>query len=50
MDKASELLLNSDLNITQIAYKVGYTEQSNFSRKFTAYFGCSPSQYKKNNL
>ncbi|WP_170860889.1 hybrid sensor histidine kinase/response regulator transcription factor [Flavobacterium fluvii] len=47
MNKAEELLKNSDLSISQIAYKVGYSEPSNFSRTFSKHYGCSPSQYLK---
>ncbi len=47
MDQAEELLRNSNLSISQIAYKVGFSEPSNFSRTFSKYFGCSPSQYLK---
>ena len=46
MEKASELLLESNYNITEIAYQLGFSEQSNFSRSFAKYFGCSPSKYK----
>lgn len=48
MNKAEELLKNSDLNISQIGYKVGYSEPSNFSRTFSKHFGCSPTQYINN--
>jgi len=47
MNKAEELLRNSDLSISQIAYKLGFSEPSNFSRTFSKHFGCSPSQYLK---
>ncbi len=47
MNQAEELLRNSDLSISQIAYKVGFSEPSNFSRTFSKHFGCSPSQYLK---
>lgn len=47
MDHAEKLLRNSDLSISQIAYKVGFSEASNFSRTFSKHFGCSPSQYAK---
>jgi signal transduction histidine kinase/DNA-binding response OmpR family regulator/ligand-binding sensor domain-containing protein len=47
MDHAENLLRNSDLSISQIAYKVGFSEASNFSRTFSKHFGCSPSQYDK---
>lgn len=47
MNQAEELLRNSDLSISQIAYKLGFSEPSNFSRTFSKHFGCSPSQYLK---
>lgn len=47
MNQAEELLKNSDFSISQIAYKVGFSEPSNFSRTFSKHFGCSPSQYLK---
>ncbi len=47
MNQAEELLKNSDLSISQIAYKLGFSEPSNFSRTFSRHFGCSPSQYLK---
>jgi len=47
MNLAEELLKNSDFSISQIAYKVGFSEPSNFSRTFSKHFGCSPSQYLK---
>jgi AraC-like DNA-binding protein len=47
MDHAENLLRNSDLSISQIAFKVGFSEASNFSRTFSKHFGCSPSQYGK---
>ncbi|AOW09936.1 hybrid sensor histidine kinase/response regulator transcription factor [Flavobacterium gilvum] len=45
MNQAEELLKNSDLNVSQIAYQLGFSEPSNFSRTFSKYFGCSPSQF-----
>lgn len=47
MDQAERLLINSNLNISQIAYKTGFSEPSNFSRTFSKYFGSSPSKYLK---
>ncbi|MBN2396232.1 MAG: response regulator, partial [Candidatus Atribacteria bacterium] len=45
MNKALEYLLSGDYNISETAYKVGYSMQSNFSRTFTRHFGLSPSKY-----
>ncbi|KDN55070.1 hybrid sensor histidine kinase/response regulator transcription factor [Flavobacterium seoulense] len=47
MNKAEELLKDSSLSISQIAYQLGFSEPSNFSRTFSKHFGCSPSQYLK---
>jgi signal transduction histidine kinase/DNA-binding response OmpR family regulator/ligand-binding sensor domain-containing protein len=47
MDHAEYLLKNSDFSISEIAYKVGFSEASNFSRTFSKHFGSSPSQYIK---
>ncbi|MFC0878492.1 two-component regulator propeller domain-containing protein [Saccharicrinis sp. FJH2] len=46
MERASELLLTTGMTISEIAYKVGFTEPSNFSRTFSRHFGSSPSKYR----
>ncbi len=45
MNKALEYLLSGDYNISETAYKVGFSMHSNFSRTFTKHFGISPSKY-----
>ena len=47
LHKAKELLYNSDLNITQIAFAVGFKNLSHFSREFTGQFGKSPGKFRK---
>lgn len=47
MEQAVRYLKEGDLNISEIAYKCGYQEVSNFSRAFTHFWGESPSQYLK---
>jgi YesN/AraC family two-component response regulator len=47
LHKAKELLNNSDLNITQIAFAVGFKNLSHFSREFTGQFGKSPGKFRK---
>ena len=47
MEKASELLGNSDYNILEIANMLGYTNQSNFSAVFKNFYGVSPLKYRK---
>ncbi|MFV0521800.1 MAG: ATP-binding protein [Mangrovibacterium sp.] len=46
MEKATSLLKDTNMNIAEVAYSVGYNEPSNFSRTFTKFFGISPSKYK----
>jgi AraC-like DNA-binding protein len=46
MDKAEELLSNSEMPITSIAYAVGFQDPSYFARSFKQYFGCCPSDYR----
>lgn len=45
LEKAKDLLLQNEGNITEIAYKCGFNSQSYFTKSFTEYFGKSPSQY-----
>ena len=40
--KARELLKTSDLNISQIAYEVGFRDPAYFSRTYSEEFGRSP--------
>ncbi|MBA4318232.1 MAG: hybrid sensor histidine kinase/response regulator, partial [Flavobacterium sp.] len=45
MNKALEYLLSGEYNISETAFKVGYSMSSNFTRTFTRHFGVSPSKY-----
>jgi signal transduction histidine kinase/DNA-binding response OmpR family regulator len=45
MNKAAELLLNGELSISEVAYKVGYSLHTNFTRSFIKQFGETPSKY-----
>lgn len=47
MEQAVRYLKETDYNISEIAYRCGYQEISNFSRAFTRFWGESPSQYLK---
>lgn len=44
---ASELLKNPSLNITEIAYVVGYKSLSQFERTFKKTYGIPPREYRK---
>lgn len=47
MIRASQLLLNTSLSIGSIAIKVGLSSWPYFYRVFFKYFGCTPSQFRK---
>lgn len=48
--RALELLQTSDLAISEIAAQVGYPNSSNLITLFAQRVGCSPSQFRKQNL
>ena len=47
MNKAVELLKNSDFLVTQVALAVGYCELSNFTAAFQRLIGIRPSSFRK---
>lgn len=47
MERARELLIDTDLRIDDIIEKCGFTDHSRFFRVFAVYAGCSPLQYRK---
>ena len=46
-DLAKKFLSDQDTSITEIAYLLGFSESSAFSRAFKRWMGVSPSQYRK---
>lgn len=44
--KARELLITSDLNVTEICFSVGFKNLSYFSREFKIEFGKSPGEFR----
>lgn len=46
LDKAKELIVNSNKNISEIAYAVGYSSPNYFSTIFKNKFGVSPKDFK----
>lgn len=42
-----KLLLDTDENINQIAYRSGFNNMANFNRLFKKYRSCTPLQYRK---
>lgn len=49
MSKASDLLKNTDLKVTEVATLVGYDSTDHFSRLFKRTYGMSPGQYAREN-
>ncbi len=44
--KSEDLIKNTDLNISEVVYSVGFTSRSYFSKIFKKKYNCSPKQYK----
>jgi AraC-like DNA-binding protein len=47
LEKARFFIKNSDLNISQIVYSIGFTSRSYFSKIFKEKYSISPSEFKK---
>jgi AraC-like DNA-binding protein len=50
MNRASQLLLNSDLPIKNISMLVGFADPYHFSRNFSRFHGISPKNYRNKHL
>ena len=48
MDKAKELLRNTDMLIKDVGMAVGYEDDRSFRRRFKKYTGITPIQYREN--
>lgn len=48
LEKATALLLENNLSISQIAVLVGYSKSSNFTEAFRKKFGVTPKAYREN--
>jgi transcriptional regulator GlxA family with amidase domain len=49
VDRATKLLLDTDLSLSEIAGSCGFEDQSWFSKIFKSYTGLSPGKYRDNN-
>jgi len=43
-------LLHSQMRICEIVEELGFTDESHLNKFFKKYRGCSPSNFRKNNL
>lgn len=44
--KAEDLIKNTDLNVSEVVYSIGFISRSYFSKIFKAKYNCSPKEYK----
>ena len=42
---AADLIAEGKLNITQISYEIGFSSPAQFTRAFSKYYSCLPSEY-----
>ncbi|XWW45013.1 response regulator [Fibrella sp. USSR17] len=47
LERAAELLQTEELNVTQVAYQIGYNSPSHFTKVFQEHFGYPPTKLKK---
>lgn len=47
LQRAKKLLLNKEMNVSEVAYSVGFNDPNYFSRAFSAEFGISPGEFLK---
>ena len=50
IDKAKELLVDSDFKVGEVARKVGYPDSKHFSKIFRATVGISPKEYRDKHI
>ena len=47
LQKAAELLITGELNVTQVSYEIGISSLSYFAKSFREKYGGAPSAYSK---
>lgn len=47
LEKACEYLAETELNIGEIAFRVGFNTQAYFTKCFSDRYSCTPRQYRK---
>jgi len=50
LEKATELLMVSNMRITDIAFECGFNELANFTKSFHGKYGVTPSNYRLNQI
>lgn len=49
MEKACSMLIKGHMNVSEIAYSLGYSHLGHFSEEFRKRFGCHPKDFKPRN-
>lgn len=49
LEQAAQLIREGKINITQVAFAVGFNNQTHFSTIFKKHFGMTPTEYKEKN-
>jgi transcriptional regulator GlxA family with amidase domain len=47
LERAQELLTESNLSLAQIAVQTGFDEHSHFSRRYRQFFGVTPNRFRR---
>ena len=47
LEQAARLIREGKINVTQVAYTVGFNNQSHFSTLFKKHFGSTPTEYSQ---
>ena len=47
LERAKDLLMQTDYSLTEIGFSLGYADSAHFSREFKARAGATPSQYRQ---
>ena len=47
VQRAAQLLQDSQLNISEIGFQVGFSTHAHYTKMFGDHFACSPSEYRQ---
>ena len=48
IEKSAKMIKNTDLNISEIVYSIGFASRSYFSKIFKEKYNCTPKNYRDN--
>lgn len=49
LEQAARLIAEGNINITQVAFAVGFNNQTHFSTVFKKHYGMTPTEYSERN-